>query len=181
MKKFKMVAAATVVSLGLIGCAGINPATKTLDIKVPVSQLNDSMQKQFPQSQSMKYGKVTISEADILGQSGSNTLSVGTGFSFTPKIIPSTLKGAVKLSSGVRYNATDKSLYLANPTVEDIRIQNFSLANVMTSEIKQAIGLLISETIAKKPIYDLSSRGMATKFIKSVNVENGNVVVGMGL
>ncbi len=175
------------VFLGLLnGCVGVDPQGRGYSIAIPLNVINSTIASNFPVNEKLKYGIVSgnlnISNPNILGKQGSNKLGVGTSFKFTNFLIPNGISGTINLASGIRYNANNRNLYLKNPMVNSIKFQNQSLISKLPNGIQNAIGMLISETIAKKPIYNLQkSTGVATNFVRGIDVRNGQVFVTFGL
>ena len=177
--KYKTFFVSIVLILGLSGCVGIVPGGQGYDITVPMTVINSTVGQNFPQNQKTNYGTLLIDKPNILGQQGSDKLGVGTSFTFSNMFIPNGIKGAVSLSSGVRYNTRDRGLYLSSPMIDDIKFQNFALSKYMTPQIRNIIGELIAQKLANKPIYHMNNMGAS--FVKGIRVENGNVVVNVGL
>jgi hypothetical protein len=66
--------------------------------------------------------------------------------------------------------------------VSKIEFQNQSLLKSLPEGIQNVIGTIIAETIAKKPIYNLKkSTGVATGFVRGIDVRNGQIFVTFGL
>ena len=176
---YKTLFVSVVFVLGLSGCVGVAPGGQGYNITVPMNVINSTVGQNFPQSQKTNYGTLMIDKPNILGQQGSNKLGVGTSFTFSNMFVPNGIKGAVSLSSGVRYNARDRGLYLASPMIDDIKFQNFTLSQYMTPQIRNLIGDIIAQRLTNKPIYHMNNMGAS--FVKDIRVENGNVVVNVGL
>jgi len=173
--------------LGLIsGCVGVDPQGRGYSIAIPLNVINSTLAKNFPVNEKLKYGIISgnlnISNPNVFGKSGSDKLGVGTTFKFTNVFIPNGISGSINLASGVRYDANSRNLYLKNPMVNTIKFQNQSLISKLPSGIQNAIGVLISETIAKKPIYNLKkSTGVATNFVRGIDIRNGQIFLTFGL
>jgi len=177
--KFKIACMGVMLVLGLNGCVNVASAGQGYDITVPMNMINSTVGQNFPQKQQTNYGTVTIDKPNILGQQGGDKLGVGTSFIFSNMLIPNGIKGIVSLSSGVRYNVRDRGLYLASPMIDDIKFQNFSLSKYMTPQIRNIIGEMITRRLVTKPIYYMNTMGAS--LVKDIRVENGNVVVNVGL
>ena len=163
----------------LTACVNVAPGGQGYTIAIPMQTINSTVGSNFPQNQKTSYGTLTINKPNILGQQGGNKLGLGTSFSFANMFIPNGIKGAVSLSSGVRYNASDRGLYLANPMIDNIEVHNFALSKYLTPEIKNMIGQLIAKEVTRRPIYHINNMGAS--LVKGIGVENGNVVVTLGL
>ncbi|NOZ90892.1 MAG: DUF1439 domain-containing protein [Epsilonproteobacteria bacterium] len=183
LKKILMV----VTFLGLFsGCVGVDPQGRGYSVAIPLNVINSTLAQKFPVTERVKYGIISgnldISDPNILGESGSDKLGVGTSFKFTNMFIPNGISGTINLASGIRYDANTKNLYLKNPMVNSIKFQNESLLSKLPDGIQNAIGVVVSETIAKKPIYNLEkSTGVATSFVRGIDVRDGQVFITFGL
>ncbi len=175
---YKKLFLVVMVSLGFGGCVGVAPGGQGYTVNVPISMINSTLGQNFPKSQNTDYGKLMIDKPNILGKAGSDKLGVGTSFTFSNMLIPKGIKGAVSLSSGVRYNASDRGLYLANPMIEELQFQNFSLSKYLTPQMKNIIGESIAQQLRSKPIYRMNT---GASFVRNVSVQDGNVVLTVGL
>lgn len=177
---------ALLVMLGLLigsftACVGVDPQGRGYSVAVPMGMINTTLADQFPVKESRSFGTVEMKDPNILGQQGSDKLSIGTAFNVSSMLMPNGVGGSLKLSSGVRFDPTTKNLYLANPMVEDLQFQDFSLAKYLTNDMRNALGLLIAETISKKPIYNIAKAGMGTAFVKGIDVRDGQIFLTFGL
>jgi hypothetical protein len=179
-----------IVFIGLVAglfsaCVGVDPAGRGYSVTVPMSMINSTLAEKFPVDEKVSYGMVSgtlnISKPNVLGKEGSDKLGVGTSFKFTNMFIPKGIFGTIDLASGLRYDANTKSLYLANPMVNEIKFQNFSLSKYMTKDIQNAIGMVIAETISKKPVYNLKKAGVGANFVKGIDINNGQINLILGL
>jgi len=176
------------VLLGVFGgCVGVDPQGRGYSIAIPMSMINSSLADNFPVKQKVSYGVVSgllnIADPTILGKSGSDKLGVGTTFKFSNMFIPNGIIGKINLASGIRYDANTKNLFLANPMVNELQFQNFSMSKYLTPEMRNAIGIVIAQAVAKKPIYNLnksSTLGMGSGLVKGLDVRNGQVFVTFG-
>jgi len=170
------------LSVGVFtACVGVDPQGRGYSVAVPMSMVNNTLAEQFPVKESRSFGTVEMKDATILGQQGNDKLSIGTGFNVSGMLLPNNLGGSLKLSSGVRFDPKTKNLYLANPMVEELKFQNFSLAKYLTNDMRNALGLLIAETISKKPIYNISKAGMGSSFVRGIDIRNGQIFLTFGL
>ena len=180
---------AIMVLMGLFGgCVGVDPQGRGYSVAIPMSMINSALADNFPVSQKVSYGLVSglvnIQDPTILGKSGSDKLGIGTAFKFTNMFVPKGIVGKINLASGVRYDAKSKNLFLANPMVNELKFQNFSMAKYLTAEMRNAIGLVIANAVAKKPIYNLNKSStlssMGSGLVKGIDVRNGQVFVTFG-
>ena len=179
-----------IISIGLllgifVGCVGVDPSGRGYSVAIPMTMINSTLSEKFPVDEKVSYGIVSgtlnISEPHVLGKSGSNKLGVGTSFKFTNMLLPKGITGTIDLASGIRYDANSKNLYLANPMVNEIKFQDFSLAKYLTEDMRNAIGMVIAKSIAKKPVYNIQKAGMGANFVKGIDVRDGQVFLTFGL
>jgi len=180
---FKKISAlvAIVVGTSFISCVGVDPDGRGYSVAIPMGMINSTLSKQFPVEEKRQLGTVTISEPNVLGQQGSNKLGIGTSFKFSNFLIPDGIGGNLKLASGVRFDSKTQNLYLANPMIEELKFHDFSLAKYLTNDMRQTLGVIIAETISKKPIYNIKKAGIGSGFVKGIDIRNGQVFVTFGL
>ncbi len=174
------------VALGLLlgsftACVGVDPQGRGYSIAVPMSMINSTLAGQFPLKESRSFGTVEMLDPNVLAQAGADKLSIGTGFNITSMLMPNGIGGSLSLSSGVRFDPVTKNLYLANPMVQELKFQDFSLAKYLTEGMRNSLGLLIAETISKKPIYNISKAGMGSGLVKGIDVRDGQIFLTFGL
>ncbi|CAA6815689.1 MAG: Unknown protein [uncultured Sulfurovum sp.] len=174
------------VTLGLMigsftACVGVDPQGRGYSVAVPMGMINTTLANQFPVKESRSFGTVEMLDPNILGQAGTQKLSVGTSFNITSMLLPNGIGGSLNLSSGVRFDPKTQNLYLADPMVQDLKFQDFSLAKYLTNDMRNALGLLIAETISKKPIYNISKAGVGSGFVRGIDVRDGQIFLTFGL
>ena len=179
-----------IVTIGLLivllsGCVEVDPQGRGYSVAVPLAMINSTLAEKFPASEKVSYGMVSgtlnIDKPNVLGKAGSDKLGVGTSFKFTNMFIPKGIRGTIDLASGIRYDANTKNLYLAKPMVNEIKFQDFSLAKYLTADMRNAIGMVIANSISKKPVYNLQKAGVGANFVKAIDVRNGQVFLTFGL
>ena len=171
------------LSIGVFtACVGVDPQGRGYSVAVPMGIINTTLAKQFPVREKRTLGTVEISDPTILGKQGSDKLNVGTSFKFTNMLISNGISGSLKLASGVRFDPKTQNLYLANPMVEELKFQDFSLAKYLTSSMRQSLGMIIAETIAKRPIYNIKKAGVVgSNFVRGIDVRNGQIFLTFGI
>lgn len=170
------------VIVAFTACVGVDPQGRGYSVAVPMGMINSKLASQFPVKESRTFGTVEISDPSILGKQGSDKLNIGTSFNFTNMLIPNGIGGSLKLASGVRFDPKTQNLYLANPMVEELKFQDFSLSKYLTADMKRSLGAIIAETIAKRPIYNIKKAGMVgSSLVRGIDVRNGQVFLTFGL
>jgi hypothetical protein len=172
----------TVVAVtSFTSCVSVDPDGRGYSVAIPMGMINSTLANQFPVQEKRQLGTVTISDPNVLGKEGSNKLGIGTSFKFSNFLIPDGIGGSLKLASGVRFDPKTQNLYLANPMVEELKFHDFSLAKYLTNDMKQSLGIIIAETISKKPIYNIKKAGIGSGFVRGIDIRNGQVFVTFGL
>ncbi len=166
------------MTLGLNGSSGMASDGKGYEISVPMHMINDTIREKFPQSKQTNYGTLMIEKPNVLSHVGSDRLEVDTLFRFSSMLLQEGIQGRVLLSSGIHYNPSDRGLYLAKPMIEELNVQNFKLSKYLTPEIKNLIKDAIVQQLGNKPIYNMNNVSL---LVKDVGIQNGNVVVTVGL
>lgn len=161
------------------GCVDVDPQGRGYSVAVPMSMVGNTLAEQFPVKESRNFGTVEMKDVTILGQEGTDKLAIGSNFGVSSMFY--NIGGSLKLSSGVRFDPKTQNLYLANPMVEELKFQDFSLAKMLTDDMRNALGLLIAETISKKPIYNISKAGMGSSLVRGIDVRNGQIFLTFGL
>ena len=184
LKKISIIA--LFIGVFILGsCVTVDPQGRGYSIAVPIGVINSTLAEKFPVDRELKYGIVSgnlnISNPNVLGQKGKDKLGVGTEFKFTNFLIPNGISGKINLSSGIKYDAESRNLYLKNPMVDTIKFQNESLLEKLPNGVQNAIGMIVAETIAQKPIYNIKRGTLASGLIKGIDVRNGQVFLTFGL
>jgi hypothetical protein len=165
--------------LGLQGCTNISSNGMGYNITIPMNVINSTVRQNFPQKRNTNYGTLLIDKPNILARQGNNKLGVGISFTFSNILIPNGVKGQVHFSGGIRYNPRDKGLYLTSPMIDELRFQNFSLSSYLTPQMRNAIGDIIAQQLIRRPIYRINNAGAS--FVKGIGVQNGNIILTLGL
>ena len=179
-KKISAVVAVIAVT-SFTSCVGVDPDGRGYSVAIPMGMINSKLANQFPVQEKRQLGTVTISDPNVLSKEGSDKLGIGTSFKFTNFLVPNGIGGNLKLASGVRFDPKTQNLYFANPMVEELKFHDFSLAKYLTDDIRQSLGVIIAETISKKPIYNIQKAGVGSGFVKGIDIRNGKVFVTFGL
>jgi len=165
--------------LFLTGCIhSIDP--QGLTIRVPASQITQSLEQQFPVSQNFQYGKVTLQNPKALLHSGSDRVQAGTTIGFSNALIPMQ-RGTLMLSGKPIFNAQTGAIYLTEPNIDRLEFNGYKLASFMQGPLKDAIMPIINEVFRTHPIYRLNQNSIQSMFVKGIRVNNGELLVTFGL
>jgi hypothetical protein len=179
MKKRYFRGFALLLMLLLTGCIkDINPSGMT--IVIPASQINETLQKEFPITQKTQYGKVTLANPKALLEKGSDRIKAGSTVIFSNALIPEQ-KGSVYVSGKPYFDAKTGSVYLTQPMIEKLDINGYKLASFMHGSVADIVKPVIDEVFRKIPIYKINKNSIQGSFVKSVSVEDGSLLVRFGL
>jgi hypothetical protein len=182
MKKLKVLVVALFVTIFISGCIGVDPKTGNYGMKIPMNLLNEQVKREFPLDQKMQYGTLHLSDASLGSSKSQDKAEIKVAFNFSNFLIPSGIHGALALTSGVRYDAESKNLYLKNPMLDKLELQDSSLAKMLTPGIKAEIFKIVAEVVTKYPVYNLqNSAGMASGFIKDITIKDSDLYLNFGL
>ena len=151
-----------------------------LTIRVPASQITQSLEQQFPVSQNFQYGKVTLQNPKALLHAGSDRVQAGTTLSFSNALIP-TQTGSLMVSGKPIFDAKTGAVYLTQPNIDRLEFNGYKLASFMQGPLKNAIMPLINEVFRTRPIYRLNQNSLQSAFVKNIQVSNGELLLTFGL
>jgi len=182
MKKLRALVVALLVSVFVSGCIGVDPKTGNYSLKIPMNLLNEQVKREFPHDQKMQYGTLHLSDASLGSSKKKDKAEIKVAFNFSNFLMPSGIHGALALTSGVRYDAKTKNLYLKNPMLDKLELQDSSLAKLMTPSIKQEIFKIVADVVTQYPVYNLkNSAGVASNFVKDITIKDSNLYLNFGL
>ena len=178
MHKYFMASFFTLALL-LTGCIkDINPQGMT--VVIPASKITQSLQQQFPITENTDYGKVTLTNPKALLQKGSDCITTGATLLFSNSLI-SQQKGSVYVSGKPVFDAKTGSVYLTQPKIEKLDINNNNLSGFLNGSISELIRPIVDEVFRKVPIYKIDTNSIQGSFVKNVRVEDGSLLLTFGL
>ncbi len=175
--KFKLIILLT--ALFLSGCVhSINQ--QGLTIRVPASQITQSLEQQFPITENFQYGKITLANPKALLQSGSDRVQAGTTIGFSNALIPQQ-SGTLMISGKPVFDTKSGAIYLTEPNIDRLEFNGYKLASFMQGPLKDAIMPLINEVFKTRPIYRLNRNSIQSMFVNNIQVSNGELLITFGL
>lgn len=182
MKKMRLWLVFVSMFIVLSGCLGVNPKTGAYSVIVPMKTIDAKIKTKFPIEKNIEFGKLNLSNPSVVGSDvKKDKLVIKVSFKLSNFLFSSGIKGEVELTSGIRYDAKTKNLYLDNPMLDELTLQNSSFSKILTPSIRAEIEKIIAEIVTHYPIYSLKDKGMATGFIKNIDIVNSDVYVNLGL
>ncbi len=151
-----------------------------LTIKVPASQITQSLEQQFPISQDFEYGKVTLTDPKAMLSAGSNRIQAGTTIGFSSTLLPKQT-GSLFVSGKPFFDAKSGAVYLREPNIEKLEFNGYKLASFMKGPLTEAIIPIINEVFRTRPIYQLNKNSIQNSFVNDIKVSNGFLLITFGL
>ncbi|NPA59991.1 MAG: DUF1439 domain-containing protein, partial [Epsilonproteobacteria bacterium] len=171
MKKIKLGFVLVFILTFLAGCVGVNPKTGAYSVIVPMKTIDAKVKTEFPLEKKIQFGKLNLSNPSVIGSEiKKDKLAIKVDFKLSNFLFSSGIKGGVELTSGIRYDAKTKNLYLDNPMLDELTLQNSSFSKILTPSIRAEIEKIIAQIVTYYPIYSLENSSMATGFIKSIDI-----------
>ncbi len=149
-------------------------------IRVPASQITQSLEQQFPVSQNFQYGKVTLKNPKALLHAGSDRIQAGTTLGFSNALIP-VQQGTVLLSGKPIFDAQTGAVYLTEPNIDKLEFNGYKLASFMQGPLRDAIMPIVNELFRTHPIYKLNQNSVQSMFVKGIRVSNGELLITFGI
>lgn len=167
-----------VLVLFVSGCVGLSP--KGLTLTIPGATVAQYIQDQFPISKDSDYGKVMITDPDLLLSNDSDKINIGSALSIKPKFLPA-MNADVNVSGKLTYNASSKEFYLLDPNINSLSFNEQSFLSMLPDNFKNSIKPIIKEIFRNIPIYKLDPNSIHAAFVNDARIENGNLEITYGL
>ena len=175
--QYKEIILTFMLVFGLSGCIETSPDMKSYK-SMSLKKINTTMQNDFPERQETNFGVLLIEKPDIFSTEQKNKVRVVSSFTLSNILIPQGVKGEIFFSSGVRYNPQDRGVYLIDPIVEEMKMQDFELAEYLNEDVQKVSKEIISQVLIEKPIYKIEQAGIS--FVKDIAIENENLIFHLG-
>ena len=150
-----------------------------LTFSLSPSDINTFLKREFPVEKEFDLGKLILSDAEVSSIKSKDKIKLGLDVAYKPPLIPTTIKGGVKVIGGIKYDPKKKALFLKDPMVQEIKFWNKSFS--LPKEIQGVVGGFVGEVFNNIPIYKFSGGNLATYLLKDVRVEDGKIKVSFGL
>lgn len=168
--------------LALLATAGCSASGSR--VLVPRAELERKLGERFPIEVGVPGAKFVVSDPTLVLLPETNRLRIGvqTRASALGIALPA---GQGFIEAALRYERQGGQLFLDHADV-DIDAPGISqIPGIGRDAIRQALGIVARETLARQPIYTLKPssmrEGLARRIIKEVNVEREGLVVNLGL
>jgi hypothetical protein len=157
----------------LSACASLVPK----DYLVTNEQLNRAWGKSFPLQRSLGNGLFNASMAtpEVSFLTAQNRINLATNFSVS-SLLAGEVKGRIGLSGALRYDAEQRALYLQDPNLETLEVDQG--APELGKALRPALNMMLSEYLRANPLYqfkqdEMRYAGKEIDITKISVVENG--------
>jgi hypothetical protein len=164
------------------GCMKLDPNNGDYSLVVPISDVNSAIQTRFPLDKKTEFGTLHLSNPSIVGSSvADDKLQIKLKFNLSNFLIPSGIEGSLILTSSIKYDKKTKKLYLKNPLVDSLIVEQSSLTKLLTPTIKKEMSIFVEEVVKYYPIYDLKKATIASGFVKDITIKGKDLYLDLGL
>lgn len=177
---------ALLVILALAGAAAYwYLVGKTYELRITQAQLEQKLADKLPLTRSYPLWSVTLDRPRLHLNEESDRIQLGLDVTLALQAgaIRPPMQSEIDLSAGISYDQQLGAFFLTDPVIERLRLEGvedkrMNVANVVLSKA-------IAAYFRERPIYTLSSsdqrQRLARMVLQQVKVENGGVVIVMGL
>jgi hypothetical protein len=147
MHKVRLFVVATMALL-LSACAGVLPNEYVLSPQ----QLNSQFDRLFPLNSTLANGlfRTSMSTPQLGFVPGQGRLTLDSGISVST-MFGKGLSGRMRLSSGIRYDATQRALYLQELNIDTLSVDG-DRSNV-AAQLLPLFNVMLSEYVRRNPLY----------------------------
>jgi len=149
----KQIQRLVIISFALLlsACAGLLPD----EYVVSPQQLNSQFDKLFPLNQDLGNGmfSTSLSAPQFGFVAGQNRVSLAAGISVST-IFSKAMNGRVALTSGLRYDAAQRALYLQELRIESVDIDGDTAG--VASQLLPLFNVVLSKYVRQNPLYRFS-------------------------
>ncbi|NPA53608.1 MAG: DUF1439 domain-containing protein, partial [Aquificae bacterium] len=142
------------------------------EIALSPQTINAFLKKQFPITQELKVGRLTLKDPNVASIDENEKINIGIGFEYKLPLLPAAT-GSILVAGGIKYDPEKKAIYLKDPEIKDFQILNKKLPSFLSSETKKILAGVVAYVFEQIPIYKFDEKSLYGRFIKDIRVENG--------
>lgn len=157
----------------LSACATLVPK----DYLVTQDKIDHAWSKSFPIQRSVGNGlfNAALETPDVTFLTAQNRIGLGTNFSVS-SLLAGEVKGRIGLSGSLRYDAAQRALYLQDPNLESLVVNQGSAE--LGKALRPALNMMLNEYLRANPLYqfkqdEMRYAGNDIDITKISVVENG--------
>jgi len=147
---------------------------------ISTEEVNQALSKVFPLRKKSSFGTVALKQATLKPAEKSDRVALSVAFGLTSFEIPEGIDGSLSLSAGLRYDPKSKKIFLKEVTPMGTTFQDSALSHYVSKTAKTALGVIAMRELTDIEIYQVKE-SFSARFIKSVTVDKGKIVIRYGL
>jgi hypothetical protein len=184
----KKVVAAVVVVAVVVAAVGLYFVLRgdEYELRLTQQEIQEKLDQKFPFSKRhLLLFEVTYSNPKVTLAEGSDRIrfSIDADLSNLATSDGQHLSGACEVAAGLRYDAEQHAFFLIDPEIEKLDIAGLPVE--LTPKVQQAMRATAEEVLTRRAAYTLRptdpKKAAARAVLKSVEVENGVLVITLGL
>ncbi len=171
-----------IVVAGLIANVAIQDV---VEVKITEDEINSTLEEQLPITETyLKILVLTLESASVQLTEGSDRMLVSLNASIALKgnVTESSFSGAINVSTGIGYNPDSGEVFLVDPVVESLHIDNFPEQDL--EFLTASVNILVGELLDGFTIYVLQPEdvptAIASLLLNDVRIEDGYLVLTFG-
>jgi hypothetical protein len=156
------------------------------ELRLTQQEIQDRFDEKFPFSKRhLLLFEVTYSNPKVILTEGSDRIRFSTDAELSNFATSGgqRLSGSCEVVAGLRYDAEQHAFFLIDPEIEKLDIAGLPVE--LTPKVQQAMVATAEEVLTRRPVYTLRptdlKKAAARAVLKSVKVENGVLVIALGL
>ncbi len=149
-------------------------------VEITPNMIDNYLKKEFPIEKKLKIGKLILKDPEAQIEQKEDKVKLGTTIVLKLPFV-SKQTGKVYISGKVAFNQKTKELYLVNPSIEKLVLNNSNILKYLPSEGKQMISDVVKEVLSQVPIYKVDDKSITGKLVKDIKIQNGKLLITFGL
>jgi hypothetical protein len=160
----------------LLSLASACSAPGRLRIAIGPDELQRNVEKSFPIARELSIATLELTGPEILLAEGADKLGLRARVRVTVALLA--VDGMVAACGKLRYQPEEAAFYLDDPEVTELEVPGLPAEH--KPDVLAAINLALGAVLARVPVHRLEG-GAAKRFLRSMRVEDGRVVVELGI
>ncbi len=149
-------------------------------VEITPNMIDNYLKKEFPIEKKLKIGKLILKDPEAQIEQKEDKVKLGTTIVLKLPFV-SKQTGKVYISGKVAFNQKTKELYLVNPSIEKLVLNNSNILKYLPSEGKQMISDVVKEVLSQVAIYKVDDKSITGKLVKDIKIQNGKLLITFGL
>lgn len=150
-----------------------------LTLSISEDSLNSSIKDSFPKEENFIFGSIKVFNPNLEITNSSQrvkaTLNMQLKTLFTP-----TQNGTFTLSGTPYFVNKDKSIFLKEIKIEELNFAKYKMGKTFSNTFLKALEPMINKAFEEMPIYKIPKDSFHGSFVKSMKIENSELLVTYG-